>query len=176
MMIQASQREKVLIIATAGLLFVVVTFIVWRPMIRSWISTSTQQSLKTSELDRVHSTLARQQALERENQELIKSMNNPSGPSPVPDVLQKVELLARNNGVTIKSRTPQPPHDKGGFTEVAVECSMEASIDTLVKFLYDIKTAQDLLDIAELKISPTPASPGTLRADARIVSLRTSAR
>ena len=169
-MIQRSQREKVLIIASAILLFVLVTYVTWGPLLRSWRTTWSQSEAKKQELVRVKTTVAKKPELDREYQKLAEAMAG--GPSLVPDVLVKVEALARSAGVNIINRRPQQPNNKGGFTEVPIECSMEATIDTLVKFLYDVKSAQDLLDIAELKITPTPQDPTKLRAEVRVVSLR----
>jgi len=171
-MIGSTQREKALIIAVSIVAFVVVTFFIWKPLLAMWRQTSTEYASKQRQLELVKETLAKQPEIEKEFKELNSKMSNPNGVAPVSDVLQKVEQLARDSGITLRSRTPQPPRDKGGFTEVAVECSMDASIDSLVHFLYNVRTAQDLLDVTELKVTPKPANPSLLSADARLVSLR----
>ena len=175
MKIQPSQREKLLTITAGVVLFIVLSFFIWKPLIATWRTTAQQYESKKLELENVHATLAKQPELEKKYIDLIKS-NKTSPPSEVPDVLQRVEQIARDAGVTVRSRNPQQPRDKGGFTEVAVEYSMEASIETLVSFLYSVRTAQDMLDVTELKVTPTPANASILRADVRLVSLRASGK
>lgn len=173
MKIQPSQREKILIIATAGLLFVLVSVMIWKPLLRSWRATADQYRAKKQEFTLVQATIEHQPSYEKDYQKLIEALNNPNGPAAVPALGLKVEQLARDSGVTIRnSSTPQPPHDKEGFTEVAMDFSMDANLDSLVRLLFNIRTAQDLLDVKELKITPTPANAAILRADMRIVSLR----
>ncbi len=174
--IQTSQREKILIIATSVVLFVVVSFFLWKPLFLSWRNTSLLYDSKKLELANVRKTLAQEPEYRQKYKELSDRLKNPGGPTPVPDVLPKLEQFGRDAGVNFRSRTPQPPRDRGGFTEVAVECSMDASIDSLVQFLYQVKTAQELIDVTELKITPTPANASILRADARLVSLSAVAR
>lgn len=171
-MIQPSQREKLLIITTGIVLFVVLSFFVGKPLINAWKETSAQYDSKKQERELVRATLERQPELEKKYDELVKKSNTANRPAAVPDVLQTLDQIAREAGVTVRSQTPEPPRDKGGFTEVAVNYSMDATIETLVKFLYSVRTAQDLLDVTELKVTQNPANPSILRTDVRLVSLR----
>jgi Tfp pilus assembly protein PilO len=175
-MMQTSQREKFLIIVTSVVVFVVVSFFLWRSIIERWGALSRDHSTKKQDLVLVEATLAQKQEYETQYQELMTKMADQTGPSPVANVLQKVEQLAGDAGVTVRSRTPQQPKDRSGFVETPVDCSVDARIETLVKLLFSIRTAQDLLDVTELKITPTPADPAVLRADLRIVSLSLGAR
>ncbi|MSR64852.1 MAG: hypothetical protein EXS18_03625 [Verrucomicrobiae bacterium] len=176
MKIQPSQREKWLIITAGVVLFVVATLFIGKPLLATWRTTALQYQNKKQELELVHATLAKQPELEKKHQELIKQSNSPNRPSGVPEVLQRVGQIARDAGVTVRSENPQEPRDKGGFVEVAVEYSMEASIETLVSFLYKVRTAQDMLDVTELKVTPTPANALILRVEARVVSLSASGK
>lgn len=175
-MIQPSQREKFLIILAAGVLFVVVSFLIWRPIVRSWRDSSRRLAQAKQYLQSVEETLAKQPKLTEEFEDLVKVMEKAGGPSPVPNALQKVEQFANESSVVLRNRTVEQPRNRGGFTEVAVNCSAEAGLQSLVDFLIKIKTAQDLLDVIELKITPTPANPAVLRADVRISALSVSGR
>ncbi len=174
--IQTSQREKILIITAGVVLFVVVSFFIWKPVFRAWRLNSNLQVSKRSELELTKQTLAKEKEWSVAYEELLKTIGSKSGPQAVVDALQKVEQLASGAGVTVRTRNSGETKMRGGFTEVPVECSVEATTDAMVKFLYDIKVAQDLLDVAELKVTPTPANPSVLRCDLRIVALRSGTK
>jgi len=170
-MSQTSQREKMQIIVAAVVVFVLVSFVIWRPLIRTWRQSSQQHVQKKQRLAIMEAALARQPEYEKKYEELLKTIHAEDSPSPVPNILAKVQQLATESGVTIRTQQPEAPKEKGGFVEAAVQCSADANIESLVRFLYGVKKAQDLLDVTELKITPTPANPSGLRADFRVASL-----
>lgn len=172
MKLQASQREKILIIAAAVVFFVVVTAILWGPLLRSWRSASNQHNARRQQMKLVEETLAQQAEIETRYEQYRKTLASRSGSTAVPDALQKISALAARSGVNVRARTPQPQREQRGFTEVPIEYSLEASTETLVKFLYEVRVAQDLIDVTDLKIFPSPQKPETLRVEMRVVNLR----
>ena len=161
-------------IGLAVVLFVVVSFFIWKPVLRTWRLNSSLHVAKKSELALVQETLASEQDWRVEYEGLLKTIGNAKGPQAVVNALEKVDQIASGAGVIVKSRNSGQTRERGGFTEVPVEFAVEATTEAMVKFLYDIKVAQDLLDVAELKVTPTPANPAVLRCDLRIIALRSS--
>lgn len=173
-MIQPSQREKMLILTAAAVGFVAITALIWGPLLRSWRSTSLQYGQKKEQFKLVQETIAQQSMYEEQYKELHAAMAARQGSAAMPDVLQKVGDLFRNAGINVRSRTPQPERAQRGFTEVPIDYSVEATTESLVRFLYEVKIAQDLMDIPEMKITPAPGNPGTLRADLKVITLRSA--
>lgn len=164
-MTHVSQRDRIMVLLVA-LVCVVLSLLILRPVIRKWREVSSTYALKKGELQQIQATLANEKELKKEYDDFIKAVKNPTGFTGVAAVRERVEQLRTDSGITIKSWTPRE-----GPAEIAVDITTEARIESLVKFLYGVKTAPDLLDVTELKITPTPVDPAVLGGSVRVASL-----
>ena len=69
------------------------------------------------------------------------------------DLQAMLHKMAGESGVTIVSESIHPPKKAEGFTQVAVELSLNADLKKLRDFLYRIESASKLLTVPKLQIN-----------------------
>ena len=77
-----------------------------------------------------------------------------------------MDKVATRHGVSIAKRQIADEQVTGDAYEMPITCKdWEASLDSLVRFLYDLHAEGAMLDIRQLYLKPTPNNPGQLRGD-----------
>jgi Tfp pilus assembly protein PilO len=91
------------------------------------------------------------------------------------DVLKKIEEVATSSGVQITSRRTLMEEDKGVYRVLPVQCAVEATTDSLVKFLFALQTGAGFMSVEQLQVSPRPENTGILRCDIQVRALAAKA-
>ncbi|MDD5559770.1 type II secretion system protein GspM [Candidatus Methylomirabilis sp.] len=76
------------------------------------------------------------------------------------DLQAMLHKVASESGVTIVSESIHPPKKAEGFTQVAVELSLNADLQKLRDFLYKIESAGKLLTVPKLMVNASFPRPG----------------
>ena len=163
-----SEREKVLAIATVVVLLYAVLFMFYN-----------KQKVKIAQL---RAQRGEREALYEEYKGLIaqnqmwgEAYAKDAGLMPVFEPDRKVETywlgvldrLATTNGLSIIRRQVGEERQEGDVYEIAIECKeWEGSLESLVKFLYDVHAEGAMLDVRKLFIRPA-ASGGKATAGLR---------
>ncbi len=87
----------------------------------------------------------------------------PSGQDVTADLLLSLERMAREQGLNLSRREPEKERSVGDLYEVAINCTWEADLEALVRFLYALQQQRVILNIRQLTVTPVPGRPGTLR-------------
>ncbi len=167
-----SKRERTLLIATVSVVVVGLNLFVVPPLVRSWESVSGSLRSQQRQLASYRSTVAQLPGWQADYGQLkeqlgqqIEQFNETS------DVLKKIDEVGAAAGVMISGRRPLPVIERDVYRELPVQCRLEATTESLVKFLYALRTGAGFVNIEQLQISPRPDNPGILRCDILIHAL-----
>jgi Tfp pilus assembly protein PilO len=88
------------------------------------------------------------------------------------DLLQRVEEIGSRAALNFTSRRTLPVVEKDFFRELSVQCTVEGSLESLVKFLVALQTSSGLISVEQIQIYPPRAdNPNNLRSDLQVVAL-----
>ena len=75
-----------------------------------------------------------------------------------------MDAAASQNGMSISRRQPGAEKLDGDVYELPIECrEFEGSLESVVRFLYDVQNEGVMLDIRSLTVRPSPQNPALLR-------------
>ena len=87
------------------------------------------------------------------------------------DVLKKIEQVAAAAGARIEQQRPLTAVERDVYRELPVQSRIEATTDSLVKFLFALRTGSGFINVEQLQIAPKPDNPTILRCDILIQAL-----
>ena len=64
-----------------------------------------------------------------------------------------------------------PAVEKDVYRELPVQCTFEATIDSLVKFLHGIQSGAGFMSVEQLQVAGRPDNPSILRCDIHVRAL-----
>jgi Tfp pilus assembly protein PilO len=111
---------------------------------------------------------------QKEYDELERSLGQRSEQFQRPsDVVKKIQEVAGTSGVIVNSRRELPEEDKGVYRVLPVQCTIEANIEPLVKFLFALQAGAGFVSVEQLRVSPKPENATILRCDIQVRALAT---
>ena len=142
------------------------------PLARSWGETGNKLNRQRRELAGMKGVIAQKSQWQKEYDELKQSLGQRSERfDHVSDVMSKINQVAGSSGVIISVRRPMPEEDKGLYRVLPVQCSIEANIDSLVHFLFELQTGAGFVSVEQLRVTPRPENPSILRCDIQVRAL-----
>ncbi len=88
------------------------------------------------------------------------------------DVLKKVEDVGQECGLSVPVKKTLPVIERDVFRELPVQCTIEGSLEGLVKFLHTLQTASGLITVDQIQIfPPRPQEPALLKCDLVVIAL-----
>jgi len=73
--------------------------------------------------------------------------------------------------VQISSSRPMLEEDKGVYRVLPEQLAVEATTDSLVRFLFALQTAAGFVSVEQLQITPRTENQGILRCDIQVRAL-----
>ena len=80
-------------------------------------------------------------------------------------MLKKVEEVGAQAGVVISQRRELPKTDRGVYRELPVQCRVEATTESLVKFLYALRTGSGFVSVEQMQVVTQGNNSSVLRCD-----------
>ena len=90
---------------------------------------------------------------------------HPAGKDVTSELLKMLERTASDNGLVLLRREPDKEKSVGDLYELSINCSWEAELDPLVRFLYALQVQGAILDIRQLTVTPGSGAPGRLKGN-----------
>lgn len=87
----------------------------------------------------------------------------------VAKILGEIESMARQTKVYLANMKPQTPKEVDFYKEYVVEIDAEGEIASLIKFLHQLNTSEQLLRIEKLRLSSIKKGDKTLRASMTVM-------
>lgn len=165
-------RERTLLVLTLLVVAAIGTYAFGDWLFRTYQSARRKTAMQQRELEAIRATIARapewQQQYDQLRQSLGKSTEQFDQTS---DVLKRIEEMSAQAGVVITARKPLPATDRDLYRELPVECSFEAGLESLVRFLIALRTSATLMSVQQLRIAPRLDKPAILRCEIQIRAL-----
>jgi Tfp pilus assembly protein PilO len=167
-----SKREWKLLVATITVIVVVVNYLLLSWLLKDWRSLHSGLHNKRTELASMRAVIDRAPGWQRDYDELRRSLGRTAvNYEQSTDVLKKVEEIGVASGIVIENRRSLPPVEKDVYRELPVQCTIQATVESLVKFLHTLQTEAGFLRFDELKVSPRPDNPNILRCEVQVRAL-----
>jgi hypothetical protein len=161
-----SNRERYLAIVTLSLISIAVAYaLLIAPLSGIWKNLNNQMRSKVDILEKDSNILADQKALTSEYTKLSKYAATPkSEEEAVGDTLTYIENVSRTDSCFIANIKPVGVTKEGAYKKILIDVAVEASMDKLSKFLYDIENPRDtLMNIERFTISSKSGQVSTLK-------------
>ena len=167
-----TKRERGLFTITITVVVIVINYMLVVPLVRGWNETGTRLKTEQQQLEVMRAIIQRGPDWRKQYDELRQSLGSRTESfQQISDVLKKIEQVATSSGVQVTSRRPMLEEDKGVYRVLPVQCAVEATTESLVKFLFELQTGAGFVSVEQLQISPRPENPGILRCDVQVRAL-----
>jgi Tfp pilus assembly protein PilO len=167
-----SKRERTLLVTTIAVLVIGVNLLLVAPLVRAWRTVTTAHVTEQRQLAGYRATVAQEPRWRAEYEQLRGQIGQQvTHFQQTSDVLKKIEEVGAAAGVVITARRPLPVVERDVYRELPVQCRLDATTDSLVKFLFALRTGSGFINIEQLQISPRPDNAAILRCDILIHAL-----
>jgi Tfp pilus assembly protein PilO len=168
-----SHREKMLVTVTIAVVVIGGHYLLVAPLNRRWAAVNGKLKTQAQLLEAMKATLAHQPGWQKEYDDLKAKVGaETTGQfSQTSDVLKKIQDVGNSTGIQISNLRPLITADKDMFRELPVQCTFEADITSLVKFLHELQSSSGFMSVEELKVSGKPDNPNILRCDIQVRAL-----
>lgn len=151
-----NRRDFNMVIVIIIVLLVGLTYLLADPMIRQWKETSNVRTRVNRDKALAERLLSSRAEWEEKLTDLRSTLPSYELDEAVgAELLRKVRSLADENNVTTTRITPNEEENIGDLYEQALECSWEADLEPLVRFLYAVQIAGATLDIRQMTVAPS---------------------
>ena len=167
-----NKREQRLLLATITALVLGGSYVVFKPLADSWQTVGRDLVNQRRELKGYQDTVRQLPGWQAQYEQLRRQCGQQMETfAQTSDVLKKIEEVAASSGILITSRKPLPALEHEVYRELPVQCRIEATADSLVKFLYALRTGSGFINVEQLQVSPRPDNANILRCDILIHAL-----
>ena len=167
-----NKRERILLVTTISSLVVGVSYLLISPLTKTWTSLRRDMTAQRGEQRMIQATIAHAPEWQKEYDALRGSLGNTRERFASPtDVLKKVQEVGTSTGVLIINSSELRSVEKDVYRELPVKCTIEATTESLVKFLYALQTGAGLMSVEQLQITPRTDNSCILRCDIQIRAL-----
>ncbi|HIE10408.1 MAG TPA: hypothetical protein EYP62_02225 [Kiritimatiellae bacterium] len=165
-----TRREMVLGWLTLVVVLAGISFWWGSATLEEWKKTRSRIMEGRKRIEWIERSIRRRPQLERRFAELSRQLPRYElGQDVTAEILKNLERMARRHGFQLLRREPEKEKDLGDLFQVAVNCSWQGSLESLVHFLYDIQTSGAMFDIDQLTVSPAQGGPGELKGTLKLV-------
>jgi Tfp pilus assembly protein PilO len=167
-----SKRERILLVVTVTIIVLGLNYLLLLPLARTWSELNRKLRSQRRELAAMKATIERKPVWQLEYDKLRAGLGQRTERfQQTTDVLKKIEEVANASGILINSRRPLPVEDKVEYRVLPVQCAVEATIESLTKFLHGLQTGAGFMSVEQLQINPKPDNPAILRCDIQVRAL-----
>src|SRR6266404_4654395 len=165
------KRERNLLIATITLVVVGVNYFLATYLIGKWQPLRGQLTAKLHELEGMQTTVAHKVEWQASFNDLKRNLKGGLAFETSNDVLKKIQEVGKTSGILPQSSRSLREEPKDVYRELPVQCTFEATTESLVKFLYAIQTAAGFMTVETLSVSTKSDNSNVLRGDIQVRAL-----
>jgi len=151
------------ILVAIGALFYV---FIAEPGLRGWQSKERKIQKRLVGLERDRAVLKSREEVEKEYSGIKRRMKlEKESKKVIPELILGLGKMAESIGVRIENLTPLEVKKLSFYSDFSVEVALESNLDSLVRFLYKLKTYPFILDVRRLALSPKGDDPSVLKGE-----------
>ena len=167
-----TKRERNLLVITITAIVLGVNYFVLVPLSRRWRSAGEQLKTQRQQLSLMEATISHEAQWQKEYDELKQRVGQRARSFvQSSDVAKTILDVAKSTGVQISSSRPMSEEDKGVYRVLPEQLSMEATTDSLVRFLFELQTAAGFVSVEQLQVTPRTENQGILKCDVQVRAL-----
>lgn len=167
-----SKREQGLLVVTISIVTVSLGYLLFLPLWKDWRAVRSDWSKQKEQLKITRATLEREPGWRSEYADLRGAFAQEAERfERSSDVLKKIEEIGQHSGVSISQQKPLSAVEKDVYRELPVQCTVDTSIASLVKFLHGLRSGSEMMSVEQLSIVMKGSDPGVLRCDVQIKAL-----
>jgi len=173
-----TKRERGILVVTIMAVALVSSYFLIVPLLRNWRETVIQLKSKQRVLDGMRTTIQNKAGWQKEYDKLKQGLGQQTegGFQFTSDVAKKIQEIATSSGVQVNATRQMTEEDKGVYRVLPVQCTVEATTESLVKFLFALQTGAGFMSVEQLTLSPRPENPGILRCEIQVHALSAKSR
>ena len=161
-----------MLVITVTAIFLGINYLLVVPLLRSWRETGNKLGQQRRERTAMKATIEHLPQWSKEYDELRQSLGQRTEQFQQPsDVSKKINEVAGSSGVIVTGQRQMTAEDKGVYRVLPVQCSIEATTEPLVKFLFALQASAGFMSIEQLRVTPRPENPSILRCDLQVRAL-----
>ena len=171
---KVTSREMLLGWMTGLVILVALSVWICSPKINAWKELNKQCGTVKKRIVMAEQLVAqRQQGNMRLDDVAQKLTKYPADEDVTANYLKILENVVKENGVTLSQRRPRKEKKQKDIYQMAVVCTWEADLDSLVHFLYALEKQKVTMDIDDLSVSLVAGGKGRLKGNFALICLYT---
>ncbi|MDO9541654.1 MAG: GspMb/PilO family protein [Kiritimatiellia bacterium] len=169
-----TSRELVLGWMTGFTVLVALSFLVCSPKLKVWKELTDKREAVARRIEVAEHLVAQRGEWDKRLQDVaLKLTKYPVDQDVTADYLKILETIVKENGVTLSKRQPQKEKKHNELYELAVDCTWEADLGSLIHFLHALEQQKVTMDIDDLSVSLVAGGKGRLKGNFTLICLYT---
>lgn len=159
-----STREMTLSAITIGIVVIGVSWLLGMPLVQRWMDAREQRLRLAQQRTVAERLVAMRPRWEDDYTQLRARIPQHGATDPVTaEMLKMIRRLADEHQMSISRIEPDKEQNIGDLYEVAIDCTWESTLESMVQFLYAVQTQGAILDVRQLTVTPAQGAPGRLK-------------
>ena len=144
------------------------------PKIKVWKELSNNREAVTGRIAVAEHLVAQREQWNKRLQDVAQKLTKyPPDQDVTADYLKILENIVSENGVTLSQRRPQKEKKHDDLFKLAIDCTWEADLGSLVHFLYALEQQKVTMDIDDLNVSLVAGGKNKLKGNFALICLYT---
>jgi Tfp pilus assembly protein PilO len=172
MLKKLSKREKGILVSVTAVTIIGLCYnFLVEPLFMRWRSTNSRIELIKVKLKKSLSLIKEKRKVDAEYSTYEKKLKSKgSNEQDITLILDEIEKIASRSGLKITSMRPNPPDQKDYYSRFAVKIDTESDMNSLMRFIYDIKNSPQILKIEKLNINTRSSQQGVAIRASMLIS------
>lgn len=159
---------------TGFVIMIAVSFWICSPKIKVWKELTDKKEAVARRIEVAEHLVAQRGDWDKRLQDVaLKLTKYPADQDVTADYLKILETIVKENGVTLSKRQPQKEKKHNELYELAVDCTWEADLGSLIHFLHALEQQKVTMDIDDLSVSLVAGGKGRLKGNFVLICLYT---
>jgi len=159
---------------TGFVILIALSLLICSPKIKVWKELTDQREAVARRIEVAEHLIAQRDQWDKRLQDVaLKLTKYPADQDVIADYLKILETIVKENGVTLSKRQPQKEKKHNELYELAVDCTWEADLGSLIHFLHALEQQKVTMDIDDLSVSLVAGGKGRLKGNFALICLYT---
>lgn len=169
-----TSRELLLGWMTGFAILIALSVWICSPKLKVWKELTDKREAVAGRIEVAEHLIAQRDQWDKRLQDVaLKLTKYPADQDVTADYLKILETIVKENGVTLSKRQPQKEKKHSELYELAVDCTWEADLGSLIHFLHALEQQKVTMDIDDLSVSLVAGGKGRLKGNFALICLYT---
>lgn len=169
-----TSREMMLGWLAGFAILVALSLWICSPKVKVWKELNDKREAVARRIEVAEHLVARRGQWNKRLQDVAQKLTKyPPDQDVTADYLKILENIVKENNVTLSQRKPQKEKKHDNLYKLAIDCTWEAELGSLVHFLYALEQQKVTMDIDDLNISLVASGKDKLKGSFAMICLYT---